>query len=109
MKAHIRQCQCAQALYPTVFAVQPGRGGSCEEELASVGVGAAVRHREHIPRNKERKKQHQISAQAVYASYGKEAQSLRLIVLELEVFVLEFHAVNRLATGAVARREIPSL
>ena len=45
----------------------------------------------------------------MYASYGKEAQSLRLIVLELEVFVLEFHAVNRLATGAVARREIPSL
>lgn len=34
---------------------------------------------------------------------------LRLVVLQLEVFVLELHAVNRLAAGAVARREVTSL
>lgn len=34
----------------TVLAVEPGRGGRGEEELAAVGVSAAVRHREHVPK-----------------------------------------------------------
>jgi len=97
MKAHIRQCQCAQALYPTVFAVQPGRGGSCEEELASVGVGAAVRHREHIPRNKERKKQQEISKKNFLRAHKpcmqamvKKRKAYGLLCLSLKFSSLNF-------------------
>merc|ERR1712166_214230 len=52
-----------------------------DEELGSVGAGASIGHREQP----------------------------RLVVLQLEVLVLEFSAVNRLATRAIAGSEVATL
>ena len=64
-----------------VLAVEPGRLGGADEELRTVGVGAGICHAEN-------------------AWAG---------VLEREVFVGEFFAVDRFAAGAIARGEIAPL
>eukprot|EP00216_Chloropicon_sp_CCMP2111_P006921 CAMPEP_0198234150 /NCGR_PEP_ID=MMETSP1446-20131203/234_1 /TAXON_ID=1461542 ORGANISM="Unidentified sp, Strain CCMP2111" /NCGR_SAMPLE_ID=MMETSP1446 /ASSEMBLY_ACC=CAM_ASM_001112 /LENGTH=244 /DNA_ID=CAMNT_0043914881 /DNA_START=67 /DNA_END=798 /DNA_ORIENTATION=+ len=64
-----------------VGAVEPGGLGSADEELASVGVLSGVGH----------------------------GQDARASVLQLEVLVLELHAVDGLATGAVVGGEVTSL
>jgi len=64
-----------------VFAIEPAGGGGAQEELRAVGVGARVRHREDTGAG----------------------------VLEGEVLVGEFVAVDRLAASAVVVREIATL
>ena len=62
----------------TVFPVQPG-GFSCrDEELGTVGVGAAVGH----------------------------AQEVWFGVLEGKVFILELHAINGFAASAVTCQNV---
>ena len=64
-----------------VLAVEPGGLGGAQEELAAVGVGAGVGH----------------------------GQDARAGVLQLEVLVLELHAVDGLAARAVAGGEVAAL
>ena len=64
-----------------VLAVEPGGDDGGDEELGAVGVWAGVRHR----------------------------QEARFSVFELEVFIGELVAVNRLAAGAVVVGEIATL
>merc|ERR1712156_1027387 len=64
-----------------VFAVEPRGLGGAQEELAAVGVGAGVGH-------------------------GEDAGAG---VLQGEVLVLELHAVDRLAPGAVSGGEVSAL
>lgn len=64
-----------------MLAVQPGAGHECDKELRSVGVLTGVGHR----------------------------QQVGLRVLDLEVLVFEFLAIDRLASSAVALGEVTSL
>jgi len=64
-----------------VLAVEPGGLGGAQEELAAVGVGAGVGH----------------------------GQDARAGVLQLEVLVLELHAVDGLAARAVPGGEVAAL
>ncbi len=65
----------------TVLAIQPGAGDGAQEELAAIGVGPRVGHGQHSG----------------------------AVMLQGEVFVGEHLAVDGLAAGAVARREVAAL
>ena len=64
-----------------VLAVEPRRLGGAQEKLRAVRVRASISH----------------------------GQDARASVLQLEVLVSEFLAVNRLAAGAVLAREVTAL
>lgn len=64
-----------------MLAVQPRAGDECDEELRAVGVRPSIGHREQV----------------------------RLIMIELEVFIRERPAVNRFATGAIEIGEVSAL
>jgi hypothetical protein len=64
-----------------VLAVQPCAWGCAQEKLAAVGMRAGICH-------------------------GKDA---RAIMLEVEVFIIELGAIDRLPTGAISSSEVTTL